>query len=338
MKHALQHLIQNKHLTEAEAEAAMTLIMDGGATDAQIAAFAVALRMKGETAAEVAGLARAMRRFAVSVPVHTSKTLVDTCGTGGDGHHTFNISTAAALIVAADGTLAVAKHGNRASSSKCGSADVLEALGVRLDLPPADVARCVEEIGIGFLFAPAMHPSFRVAAGPRREMGVRTVFNLLGPLSNPAGATHQLIGVSEPRFCELLAHVLLLLGSERALLVHGADGLDEVSTTSVTYVSELKNGAVQSYVLDAQAELNIPRCAPSDLAGGDDAHENADILCRVLDGTDTGPKRDIVLLNAAGVFLAAGVADTWADGLTRATELLNSGAAWETLRRLREFA
>ena len=316
----------------------MTLIMEGAATDAQIAAFAVALRMKGETAEEVAGLARVLRRFAVRVPVSTNKILVDTCGTGGDGHHTFNISTAAALVVAADGGLAVAKHGNRASSSRCGSADVLEALGVRLDLPPADVARCVESVGIGFLFAPAMHPSFRYAAGPRREIGVRTVFNLLGPLSNPAGATHQLIGVSEPRFCALLAHVLLLLGSERALLVHGADGLDEVSTTGITYVSELRDGRVQSYVLDAHGELGIPRCTLSDLAGGDTAQENAHILTRVLDGTDTSPKRDIVTLNAAGVFLAAGVVDTWADGLSHARQLLDTGAAFATLQRLREFA
>jgi len=337
MKHTIQHLIEGGHLSEAEAAGAMTQIMEGAATPAQIAALAVALRMKGETVDEITGFARVMRQYAVAVPVRTGKVIVDTCGTGGDARGTFNVSTAAALVVAADGGLAVAKHGNRAASSRCGSADVLEALGVRLDLPPHRVGACVETVGIGFLFAPAMHPSFRYAAGPRREIGIRTIFNLLGPLTNPAGAPAQLIGVYDGAVCETLARVLRNLGSQRALLVHGLDGLDELSTLGPTAVSELRDDAVTSYTLNAQRDLGLPVAAISELAGGETPRENADILLGVLRGEDTGPRRDIVLLNAAGVLYVGGVADDLRAGLARAAELVDSGAALGTLERLREF-
>ncbi len=338
MKSILQQLMDGHSLSEAEAASAMTLIMEGEATPAQIAALAVALRMKGETVDEITGFARVMREYAVQVPVQTGKVIVDTCGTGGDALKTFNISTAAALIVAAEGHLAVAKHGNRAATSKCGSADVLEALGVKLDLPPVRVGASVEQVGIGFLFAPAMHPSFRYAAAPRREIGIRTIFNLLGPLTNPAHASVQLIGVYDPKVCETLAHVLHRLGSERALLVHGLDGLDELSTLGQTHISELNNGEVRSYLLDAERDLGMKRATIAELAGGDTPDENAQILLGVLRGDDRGPRRDIVLLNAAGVFLAGGVSHALQDGLTLAAQLIDTGAAINTLTRLREFS
>lgn len=338
MKPILQQLMDGQSLSEAEAASAMTLIMEGEATPAQIAALAVALRMKGETVDEITGFARVMREYAVPVPVSTQKIVVDTCGTGGDALGTFNISTAAALVVAADGRLAVAKHGNRAATSKCGSADVLEALGVKLDLPPARVGASVEQVGIGFLFAPAMHPSFRYAAAPRREIGIRTIFNLLGPLTNPAAASVQLIGVYDPQICDTLAHVLHRLGSKRALLVHGLDGLDELSTVGQTHISELKHGKVRSYLLDAERDLGLKRATIADLAGGDTPGDNAHILLSVLHGADRGPRRDIVLLNAAGVFLAGGVSETLQDGLALAAEIIDTGAALGTLTRLREFS
>jgi len=337
MKHAIQQLIDRQDLMEEEAADVMRQIMEGKATDAQIAALVVALRAKGETVEEITGFARAMREYAVTVPVNTDKVIVDTCGTGGDSLKTFNVSTAAALVVAADGRLAVAKHGNRAASSKCGSADVLEALGVKLDMPPAQVGKCVEEVGIGFLFAPAMHPSFKYAAGPRKEIGIRTIFNMLGPLTNPAGASVQLIGVYDGAICEKLARVLQSLGSRRALLVHGVDGLDELSTLGETVISELKDGQVTSYTLDAEWDLGLARATIEHLAGGDSPAENADILIHILRGKDRGPKRDIVLLNAAGVLVVGGVEETLEAGMERAAALIDSGAALATLERLREF-
>ena len=337
MKKAIQHLIDGNHLTEAEASDVMRQIMEGQATDAQIAALAVALRMKGETVEEITGLARIMREYAVHVPVHTDKVIVDTCGTGGDSLKTFNVSTAAALVVAADGRLAVAKHGNRAATSKCGSADVLEALGVKLDLPPEQLGKCIEEVGIGFLFAPSMHPSFRYAAGPRKEIGIRTIFNLLGPLTNPAGAPVQLIGVYDAAVCETLALVLRNLGSQRALLVHGVDGLDELSTLGATAVSELRNGQVTSYTLDPEWDLGIARATIEHIAGCESPTENADILLHILKGKDRGPRRDIVLLNAAGVLLVAGVEEDLEAGMERAAALIDSGASLAALERLKEF-
>ena len=337
MKHAIQHLIDGNDLSEAEASDVMRQIMEGTATPAQIAALAVALRMKGETVEEITGFARVMREYAVFVPVYTDKVVVDTCGTGGDSLKTFNVSTAAALVVAADGRLAVAKHGNRAATSKCGSADVLEALGVKLDLPPTQVGKCVEEVGIGFLFAPAMHPSFKYAAGPRKEIGIRTIFNMLGPLTNPAGASVQLIGVYDGAVCEKLAHVLRHLGSHRALLVHGVDGLDELSTLGETAISELKDGQVTSYTLNAEWDLGLARATIEHLAGCESPAENADVLLQILKGKDRGPKRDIVLLNAAGVLLVADVEESLEAGMERAAALIDSGAAYDTLMRLKEF-
>ena len=337
MKKAIQQLIEGNHLTEAEASAVMRQIMEGQATDAQIAALAVALRMKGETVEEITGFARVMREFAVPIAVKTDKIVVDTCGTGGDSLKTFNVSTAAALVVAADGRLAVAKHGNRAATSKCGSADVLEALGVTLDLPPERLGQCIDEVGIGFLFAPSMHPSFKYAAGPRKEIGIRTIFNLLGPLTNPAHAPVQLIGVYDGKICETLAHVLKNLGSQRALLVHGVDGLDELSTLGETMVSELKYGEVKSYTLDPEWDLGIARATIEHLAGGDSPAENADILLHILKGRDRGPHRDIVMLNVAGVLYVAGVEESMEDGMERAAAIIDSGAALTTLETLREF-
>jgi anthranilate phosphoribosyltransferase len=337
MKQALQHLINRNDLSEAEATRVMTLIMSGEATPSQIAALIVALRMKGETVEEIAGFARVMRDYAISVPISTDKVVVDTCGTGGDTLKTFNISTAAALVVASDGRLAVAKHGNRSITSKCGSADVLEALGVRLDLSPAAVGACVDTVGIGFLFAPAMHPSFKYAGVPRKEIGIRTIFNMLGPLTNPAGASCQLIGVYDDGLCEPLAHVLRKLGSKRALLVHGLDGLDELSTLGKTAVSELNDGIVTSYVLDAEADLGLKRATIEELAGFDTPQENADALLAVLNGDDRGRRRDIVLLNSAAVLRAGGVVEDLHDGIERSAELIDNGSATRTLNSLREF-
>lgn len=337
MKHAIQQLIDGKNLSEAEAAEAMTEIMEGIATPAQIAALAVALRMKGETVEEITAFARVMRRYAIPVPINTDKVIVDAVGTGGDTLKTFNISTTAALVAAADGRLALAKHGNRAVTSKCGSADVLEALGIRLDLPAPEVGKCVETVGIGFLFAPAMHPSFRYAAAPRKEIGIRTIFNMLGPLTNPAGASTQLVGVYSPAVCEMLAHVFKALGSQRALLVHGMNGLDELSTLGLTAVSELKDGIVTSYTLDAQRDLGLPRATIDQLAGCETPRESAEIVVNILRGDDKGARRDIVLLNASGVLLVSGITQTLADGLARAAELIDSGAAYDTLTRLQEF-
>jgi anthranilate phosphoribosyltransferase len=337
LKQAIQKLIERQDLSEHEAVAVMTQIMEGTATPAQIAALVVAMRMKGETIDEITGFARVMREFAINVPVKTDKVVVDTCGTGGDSLKTFNVSTAAALIVASDGRLVVAKHGNRAATSKCGSADVLEALGVRLDLPPQRIGDCVETVGIGFLFARAMHPSFKYAGPVRTDIGIRTIFNMLGPLTNPAGAPVQLIGVYDGAVCEALAHVLKKLGSHRALLVHGLEGLDEISTLGKTAISELRDGEVTSYVLDAEKDLGIPRTSIEAIAGCDSPAENAEVLVRILEGDDKGPKRDIVLLNAAGVLYVAGVVDTLADGLARAAELVDNGAAAQTLQNLKDF-
>jgi anthranilate phosphoribosyltransferase len=334
MKTYIAQAIECQDLSEQDAAAAMTLIMEGSATPAQIAAFAVALRMKGETIDEITGFARVMREYSLKVPVTTQKVMVDTCGTGGDRLKTFNISTTAALVVAASGKVAVAKHGNRAATSKCGSADVLEALGVRIDLPPAEVGRCIDEIGIGFLYAPAMHPALKFAAAPRREIGTRTFFNILGPLTNPAGAKIQLIGVSDPALCDMLANVLLRLGSERCLMVHGMDGLDEISTMGETLIAELSHGTVSSRMLRPE-ELNIPRATIDQLAAGETSAENAAIALGILEGRDTGPRRDIVCLNAGSVLLVAGAAATLQDGYSQALDLVSSGAALATLNSLR---
>lgn len=337
MKHLIQKAISRQDLTQAEAAEAMTLIMEGTATPAQIAALAVALRMKGETVDEITGFARVMREFAIQVPVETDKVIVDTCGTGGDSIKTFNISTAAAIVVAAHGAVAVAKHGNRAATSKCGSADVLEALGVNLDLPPREVGKCVEQVGIGFLYARAMHPALKYAGAPRAEIGTRTFFNILGPLTNPAGARVQLIGVNDISLCDMLARVMLNLGSERAIMVHGTHGLDELSTLGETVIGEMSGGSVRTYSLHADKELGLPLATVDDLSAGETVAENAAILRSVVDGSDRGRRRDIVLLNAAGVLMIAGVVKDLAEGLVVAGELIDNGNANATLDALIAF-
>lgn len=329
LKAAIAEVINGRDLTLEQADAAMNTIMSGMATPAQIGSYLTALRMKGETVAEIAGSARAMRAHVVPVNLPTagpSSMLVDTCGTGGDGKHTFNISTTAAFVVAGAG-VKVAKHGNRAASSQSGSADVLLALGGNLDLTPEQVADCVMEVGIGFLYAVHHHPAMRHAIGPRREMGQRTIFNVLGPLTNPAGATHQLIGVYDPKLTESLAQVLGTLGSRSAFVVHGADGLDELSTTGVNCISRLYDGVVTTGELDA-AELGLPRASLSDLIGGSPA-ENAQITRDILSGRDQGPRRDVVLLNAAAA-LSLEHGD-WTAGLAQARVAIDSGAALRTL-------
>lgn len=337
MKQLIRQVIDRQNLTQEQAAYAMTQIMEGAASPAQIAAFAVAMRMKGETVSEITGFARVMRDYALHVPVKTDKVIVDTCGTGGDSLKTFNISTTAAMVVAASGQVAVAKHGNRAATSKCGSADVLEALGVKLEMPPAAIGQCVEDVGIGFLYARQMHPALKFAGAPRKEIGVPTFFNVLGPLTNPAGATVQLLGVNDPNLCGLLAQVLKNLGSQRALMVHGVHGLDELSTLGETLVCELRDGRVEEYSLHADRDLGLPTASVDELAAGDTVEENALILKAVLDGSDRGSRRDIVALNAAGVFLAAGVVADLREGLRLANEILDSGAAMRTLVKLVEF-
>lgn len=329
LKHAIAQVINGRDLTYAEAEAAMDAIMDGAASPAQIGSYLTALRMKGETVDEIAGSAHSMRQHVVPVRVRlgAGEVLADTCGTGGDGKHTFNISTTAAFVVAGAG-VRVAKHGNRAASSRSGSADVLLALGGNLDLDAAQVAECVEDVGIGFLYALNHHPAMRYAIGPRREIGQRTIFNLLGPLTNPAGATHQLMGVYDPALTETLAAVLRTLGSRAAYVVHGHDGLDELSTTGVNRISALRDGAVTTFDFDP-AEMGLPRARLDDLLGGA-PEENAAITLSILRGDDRGPRRDIVLLNAAAV-LSLETGD-WADGLARAAQSLDSGAALSTLQ------
>lgn len=328
LKEAIARVTNSRDLSFDEAAAAMDTIMDGEATPAQIGGYLIALRMKGETAAEIAGSAHSMRKHVIPVAVDlgSEDLLVDTCGTGGDGKHTFNISTTAAFIVAGAG-LKVAKHGNRAASSRSGSADLLMALGGNLDLTPEQVGECIEDVGIGFLYAIHHHPAMRYSIGPRRELGQRTIFNLLGPLTNPAGATHQLMGVYEPALTETLAHVLRTLGSRAAYVVHGADGLDELSTTGVNRVSVLRDGEIMTFDFDP-ASIGLPRAHLDDLLGGA-PEENAAITREILGGYDRGPRRDIVLLNAAAALsLESG---DWRSGLAAAAEALDNRAALQTL-------
>lgn len=329
IKDAIAEVINGRSLTLAQAEAAMNDIMNGEATPAQIGSYLTALRMKGETVEEIAGSAKSMRAHVVSVnvgDVAAGSMLVDTCGTGGDGKHTFNISTTAAFVVAGAG-VKVAKHGNRAASSKSGSADVLMALGGNLDLNAEQVAICIQEVGIGFLYAINHHPAMRYAIGPRREIGQRTIFNILGPLTNPAGATHQLLGVYSPDLTELMAGTLAKLGSTAAFVVHGADGLDELSTTGLNRVSELRSGQVKTYTLDPK-DLGFSRAALADYAGGT-PEENAAITRAVLSGKDKSPRRDVVVLNA-GAVLALADGDLPA-GVARAKEAIDSGQALRVL-------
>ena len=327
---AIAKLIEGQDLARDRMIGTMNQIMSGGATDAQIGAFLVALRVKGETVEEIAGAAEVMREKATRVDTRHA-TVVDTCGTGGDGSGTFNISTAAAFVVAGAG-LCVAKHGNRAASSLCGSADVLKELGVNVEASPETMGRCLDEAGIGFLFAPTLHGAMKYAIGPRRELGVRTVFNALGPLTNPAGATRHLIGVYSRSLTETLAEVLRTLESERAFVVHGLDGLDEITTTAPTQVSELKDGTVSTYEM-APEDLGISRASAGDLAGGS-AETNAAILRRVLHG-EPGPRLDVVLLNAAAAIVAGGAADDLRAAVELARESVDSGRAMDKLEELK---
>lgn len=334
MQEFLGKLSAGADLTAEEAEAAMRTIMGGLATPAQIGAFLAALRCKGETVEEIVGCARAMRAFVAPVRSRHG-LLLDTCGTGGDGAGTFNISTTAAFVVAGAG-LAVAKHGNRAASSRAGSADVLEALGVRVDLDPQAVGRCLDEVGIAFLFAQRHHPAMRHAAQPRRELGFRTIFNLLGPLCNPAGAQVQVIGVPEARLVGPIAEVLRRLGTRRALVVHGSDGLDEITLCGPTQVADTgaAGGRTETYEISPEAAGLMP-AGREDLRGGS-AEENAAITLAVLGGAP-GPRRDVVCLNAAAALVAAGAAPDFPGGVALARRVIDGGGAMEKLQSLRAF-
>jgi len=332
IKEAIATLVSGRSLTMEEAALVMEEIMQGEVTPAQFGAFVTALRLKGETVDEIVGLARTMRTKAT--PVTIAEPVVDTCGTGGDGSHTFNISTAVAFVAAGAG-LKVAKHGNRAMSSQCGSADVLEALGVKIDLNAEQVQKCLREVGIGFMFAPVFHPAMKYASAPRREIGIRTVFNILGPLTNPAGAKAQVLGVADGLLVEKLALVLQSLGCHHALVVHGEDGLDEITVTEKTRVCELKGGRIKNYSISPE-DFGLSRASLDNLKGGS-ADENAALLRRILAG-DTGPQRDVVLMNAAAVLMAGDKVETLQQGIDLAREVIDSGQALAKLEQLIEFS
>ncbi len=332
IKEAIAKVVAGTSLTEAEAEAVMREIMQGEATDAQIACYITALRMKGETVEEITGSARVMREKAVPVKLD-AEYQVDTCGTGGDLAHTFNISTTVAFVVAGAG-VTVAKHGNRSVSSKSGSADVLQALGVNIEIPSAKVEDCLREAGIGFMFAPMMHLAMKFAIGPRREIAIRTIFNLLGPLTNPAGVRSQIMGVYSADLTGMLAQALGNLGARHAYVVHGMDGLDEITITDRTKVSEYRDGKVKDFFIHP-SDFGLPVGKAGDLKGGD-AGENAEITIGILKG-QKGPRRDIVLLNAAVGLAASGKAKDFNEGIRLAAESLDSGAALKKLGALKAF-
>jgi anthranilate phosphoribosyltransferase len=329
---ALARAVARESFDEVEMEAVMRQLMAGAATPAQIGGLLVALRMKGETVSEIIGAARAMRAHATQI-CPRAPVIVDTCGTGGDLRGTFNISTTAAFIAAGAG-LTVAKHGNRAMSGTVGGADVLEALGVKIDLPPEQVGACIDAVGIGFLFAPAFHPAMKHAAGPRRELGIRTIFNLLGPLSNPAGARHQVVGVFAPEWTEPLAHALGRLGSIHALVVHGDDGLDEISLAAPTQLSEWKDGVLRTYRVTPE-EFGLPRCRDDDLEGGD--RETAASIIRGILAGAAGPRADIAVLNAAAAIYVGGLASSIAAAIRIAQDSIRSGRAQQKLAQLVEY-
>jgi len=331
---ALQQLLDGRDLSRGDAREVMGEIMAGEATPAQIGGFLIALRAKGETADEITGCAEAMRAHVLAVRPRR-EDLVDTAGTGGDGAHTINISTAAALVAAAAGA-AVAKHGNRAVSSACGSADVLEALGFTLEQEPQRIAQSIDELGFGFLFAPSHHPAMRHAAPVRKELATRTVFNVLGPLTNPAGARAQVVGVYSEQLVRTIAEVLAQLGARHAFVVHGAGGIDELSPVGLNLVAEVVDGTVLERTLDPEAELGLPRCTVEELRGGSPA-ENAAALREIFEGADGG-RRSAVLLNAAGAIAAAGHAADLREGLEVARQTVDSGAAAERLEQLVSFS
>ncbi len=328
----LNKIIKGDDLSETQMSQMISEIFSGNVTDAQIGAMMAALATKGETFQELAGAARAMRRKAIRIQA-SAATIVDTCGTGGDGAQTFNISTTTAFVVAGCG-VTVAKHGNRSVSSQCGSADLLEALGVNLDTNPEIVEEAVQEIGIGFLFAPLFHGAMRHAAKARKEVGIRSIFNMLGPLTNPAAANCQLLGVYAPELTEMFANALQLLGAKRAFVVHGHDGLDEISVCAPTRVSELKDGLIRTYDITPEQFFGKP-ASSGDLSGGS-PEENAEITRKILDG-EKGPKRNVVLLNAAAALLAAERAKDLREGIQMAETSIDEGSAAEKLEALIEY-
>jgi anthranilate phosphoribosyltransferase len=346
IKEAIAKVVKGNDLTEDEMVRSMDEIMSGKATPAQIGAFATALRQKGETVDEIAGAAKVMRQKSIKINLNNhlvnldrdeinveEETILDTSGTGGDGTNTFNVSTACAFV-AAGGGVNVAKHGNRAVSSLCGSADVIERLGVNLEISSSDAERCIREVGIAFLYAPIFHGAMRYAAGPRQEIGIRTIFNLLGPLTNPAGASAQVIGVYEPALTEKIAHVLKRLGTREAFVVCGEETLDEISICGCTRISHLKDGEVMTFDLTPE-DVGLRRAAPEAIRGGD-ALENARIIREILDG-QRRPMRDIVLINTAAAFVAAGLDSCFKEGIERAKACMDSGRAREKLKRLITF-
>ncbi len=332
IQNAIAKVVDRIDLTEAESESAMREVMEGAATPAQIAAYMTALRMKGETAEEITGSARVMREKSFRLHV-AGEEIADTCGTGGDGHGTFNISTTVAFVVAGCG-VTVAKHGNRAVSSACGSADVLKALGVNIDLPPQQVEEVLRTIHIAFLYAPLFHGAMKHAALPRREVGIRSIFNLLGPLTNPAGASLQLIGVASPHLTHLIAQVLLNLDCRHGFVVHGAGGADEITLMGPTAVAEVKARRIISYTLEPES-FGLSSAPMAALSGGS-AEENAKIMLAILEG-ERGPRRDVVLINAAPLLVAAGKARTLKEGVAQAAYAIASKAALQKLNLLREM-
>lgn len=346
IRQAIEKIVKGIDLSEYEMRHAFEQIMTGYATAAQIGAFITALRIKGETAEEITGAAKVMREKAVAIRAGgksvdidrddiniDEETIIDTCGTGGSGTNTYNISTTVAFILAACG-VKVAKHGNRGVSSRCGSADVLEALGVKLDMPPVMVEDCIREIGIGFMYAPLFHSAMKYAVEPRKEIGIRTIFNLLGPLANPARATCQVLGVYDGKLTEVMAEVLKNLGCRRAFVVYGLDTLDEITITGKTKVTELKNGRIRTYYLTPE-KFGIKRARLEDIKGGD-ARENSEIIQSVLRG-DRGPKRDVALLNASAALVCSGKARDFKGGIKLAAEAIDSGKALEKLYQMIEF-
>lgn len=343
IKEAINNVVNLINLEEDEMALVMEEIMEGKATPAQIAAFITALRIKGETVNEIVGAAKVMRTKAAKIPLNEGRdgnganrrsgVIIDIVGTGGDSMMTFNISTAAAFVAAAGGAT-VAKHGNRSVSSRCGSADVLEKLGINIEAPPEAVKKYIDEIGMAFLFAPVFHGSTRHAVGPRREIGIRTIFNMLGPLTNPALAKHLLIGVYKVELCEMFANVLVKLDTERAMIVHGLDGMDEISVTTDTRVAEIKGGEISHYLINPE-DFGLKKYKVEDLRGGD-AEENAIILRRILSGGEDGAKRAAVLINASAAFYIAGICRDMKEGTDYAEEVIDSGKALKKLEDLIE--
>ena len=334
LKNFIRRVVEGENLSEADAEQAIHIIMGGGALPTQIASFLTALRMKGETVEEITGFARAMRANAIHLEANGGESVIDTCGTGGDGKGTFNISTVVAFV-AAGGGLMVAKHGNRSVSSRCGSADVLEAMGVNIHLSPKKVQVCLQEVGLAFLFAPLFHPAMKHALAPRKEIGIRTVFNLLGPLTNPAGANVHLLGIYQEDLTRTVAEVLRNLGSKSAFVVHGEDHCDEISIAGKTTICQLRDGALTNYQIEPE-ELGFQRASLEAIQGGT-PERNAGILRQILRG-ELGPPRDVVLLNAAAAFVAAEKARNFGEGIALAGESIDSGRAMKKLGELIEFS